>query len=56
LRKILVWGINSLNGDDLKSIRSKNLAPETIPVPTSKRILAKYDVALRHRSLDHDHL
>ena len=53
-RKILIWGVNRLHGNDLKSVRGKNIAAEAMPVPTSKRILAKYDVAFGHRSFDRE--
>jgi hypothetical protein len=54
--KIPVWGVDRLYGDDLKSVRSKDTTPKAIPVPTSERIPAKYDVALSHCSLDRDRL
>jgi hypothetical protein len=53
-RKIPVWSVDRLYGDDLKSVRREDLTSEAVPVPASKRIPAKYDVALDHHSLDRD--
>jgi hypothetical protein len=49
LRKIFAGRVNRLHGNDLKSLRGKDVAAEPCPVPASKRILEQYDVASNHR-------